>query len=318
MSFYEEMNPADISVDEVLPIVKDFLPDIEAASIRFFYHGTYNVFEINNRYILRVADREFRNKLGLDMLKRETKILDFLRNKLPLDIPKILFINESNEIPLSIHQKIPGKSLTYVIQQMTLNQKISISADIGKFLSILHSKDLKNDYLNNFPKQNINDSYFIESFRLQWISRFEETKEIAYQYLNQNQQEWLTKIFEDYLNDKNNFIFSPSISHCDFDTSNILVDPIQRQITGIIDFEECKIWDPASDLLFFNEGSDFMKSLLDNYSFSLQKSIIERMKFFYSRTCVPYLVWGSKHNRPGMIEEGIRRIRKNMVMFPLD
>ncbi|MHA1121660.1 MAG: hypothetical protein ACTSPC_02475 [Candidatus Heimdallarchaeota archaeon] len=40
------------------------------------------------------------------------------------------------------------------------------------------------------------------------------------------------------------------------------------------------------------------------------------MKFYYCRTCVPYLVWGTTHNRPGMIDEGLQRIRKNMKMFP--
>ena len=319
MSFYEEMNPADITVEEILPHVRKFLPNIQTKSIQFFYHGTYNVFEINQKYILRVADREFRNTRGLEMLRREYKILSFLQNRLPLSIPKILYLYDSSKIPFSIHQKIPGKSLVFVSNQLSSNQKKKIGEEIDRFLSVLHSEDLKNDFLISFPDQKelmIGNSNFNQSYKLRWIKRYEKAKELAYQYLDQEQQDWLSKIFEDYLNNDENFTFSPRISHCDFDTSNILVDQTTNQLTGVIDFEECKIWDPAVDLLFFDDGPEFMNAVLDNYTFSKQKSLLARMKFYYSRTCVPYLVWGTTHNRPGMIEEGLRRIRKNMKMFP--
>ncbi|MCK5298224.1 MAG: aminoglycoside phosphotransferase family protein, partial [Candidatus Heimdallarchaeota archaeon] len=256
---------------------------------------------------------------GLEMLRREYKILSFLQNRLPLSIPEILYLNDSSEIPFSIHQKIPGKSLVFISNQLSSNQKKKIGAEIGRFLSGLHSEDLKKDFLISFPDQEElmnSSSDFNQFYKLRWKTRYEEAKEIAYQYLNQEQQEWLTKIFEDYLNNDDNFTFSPRVSHCDFDTSNILIEPKTKQLTGTIDFEECKIWDPAVDLLFFDDGPEFMKAVLDDYEYSKQKSLEARMKFYYSRTCVPYLVWGTTHNRPGMIKEGLRKIRKNMKMFP--
>ena len=153
-------------------------------------------------------------------------------------------------------------------------------------------------------------------FKQFWCDKYKNAKEFAYQYLNQKQQDWLTKIFEDYLNNDNNFTFIPKLSHCDFDTTNILIDSKTSQLTGVIDFENCQIWDPAVDLLFFDEGKEFMDFLLKNYQFSNQQSLFGRMKFFYSRTCTEYLIWGTQHNRPGMIEEGLRLIDKNMKMFP--
>ncbi|NHJ49355.1 MAG: aminoglycoside phosphotransferase family protein, partial [Asgard group archaeon] len=307
---------ADITVDEIIPEIRKFFPGINKDSINFFYHGTYNVFDINNKYILRVADRAFRNSIGLDMLKKESEVIDFLRDKLPLPIPKLLHINESSLIPFSIHEKIPGKSLVFVIDDFTIDQKVKIGTKVGKFLSVLHSKELVDKYMNYFPKEKQSDDDFNHFYRAKWTSRFQEAKDIAYQYLNQQQQKWLTKIFEEFLENDNNFTFSPRITHCDFDTSNILVDPNNHQVTGIIDFENCKIWDPAADLLFYNEGPEFMKAVLDNYLFSDDNSLPSRMKFNYSRTCCAYLIWGSKHNRSGMIEEGKKIIKNNMKTFP--
>jgi len=319
MTFYEAQNPADISKDEIIPIIKKYMPEIKAESISFFYHGTYNVFEINQKYIVRVADHEFRNAKGQKMLRRENEILNFLQNKLPLNIPEILFLSDSNEIPLSIHQKIPGKSLVFLFKQLSQVDKVEIGREIGKFLSVFHSEELMLEYFRAFPEfkneyKSKND--FMQKFKDFWIMRYKKAKDIAYHYLNKKQQNWLSLIFDSYLENKDNFSFSPRISHCDFDTSNILIDPNKKHLTGVIDFEECKIWDPAVDLLFFGEGSEFLNAVLENYNYSNQKGLRERMKFFICRTCVPYLVWGTEHNRPGMIKEGLKIIKYNMKMFP--
>ncbi|MBD3191763.1 MAG: phosphotransferase [Candidatus Heimdallarchaeota archaeon] len=319
MSFYEETNPADISVEEILPHLRLFLPDIRKANIRFFYHGTYNVFEINRKFILRVADEAFRNKSGLAMLEKEAKILSFLQNRFDVSFPEILYIHNSPTVPFSIHRKIPGKSLVFLFQELSSKQITTIGTAIGRFLSNFHSEELLTAFLETFPEfdplsQGL--GHFMKDFKLFWTSRYEKAKSIAYSYLSHEQQTWLTQIFLDYLNDEENFSFLPRITHCDFDTSNILIDPHTAHLTGIIDFEDCQIYDPAVDLLFYDEGPEFMNALFANYHYSDQKSLQQRMKFFYCRTCVPYLVWGTTHNRPGMIEEGLRRIEKNMKMFP--
>ena len=319
MAFYEETNPADITVEKIIPSINQFLPKIKAEDISFFYHGTYNVFDIQDEYILRVPDREYRNSKGLNMLRRENNILQFLSTRLPTPVPDILFLHDSEILPFSIHKKIPGKSLVFVIEQLTQKEKLDIAVEIGKTLSILHSESISQDYISTFPKwkeQFPQDELFLSNYKKKWAFWFEETKEYAYQYLNGKQKKWLKNIFDEFLSDKNNFRFKPKVSHCDFDTSNILINLNSYQISGLIDFEECNLWDPAVDLLFFNEGEEFMNKLLENYKFSNQKSLRNRMKFYYSRTCTPYIVWGIQHNRPSMIDEGIRRIMNNMKMFP--
>ena len=252
------------------------------------------------------------------MLRRESAILDFFQKRFALSIPKILYLHDVQELPFSIHNKISGKSLVYVIQQLTDTQKQRVAGEIGRFLSLLHSKELMIDFEENFAQQNtsLRKADFIQSFKLQWNANYNDAREVAYEYLSDDEKIWLSAIFEEYLNNSANFSFAPRITHSDFDTSNILIDPATSKLTGIIDFEDCKIFDPSVDLLFFDEGSIFMNTVLDNYEFSKDKSLLGRMKFFYCRTCIPYIIWGVKHNRPGMVEEGLRRIKKNMVMFP--
>ncbi len=88
------------------------------------------------------------------------------------------------------------------------------------------------------------------------------------------------------------------------------------EITGIIDFEECSIYDPAYDLLFFDEGPEFLDTLLLKYDHSDDPSLYARMKFLYCRTCIEYLEFGIEHDRLGMIEAGKKMLKKNMAKFP--
>ena len=55
--------------------------------------------------------------------------------------------------------------------------------------------------------------------------------------------------------------FTPVLIHGDFDTSNFLISQKNKELTGIIDFEECQIGDPAADLLFFQEEHLFCHPL---------------------------------------------------------
>ena len=54
MAFYEERNPKDISFHEVKQAIREFLPKIQETDIKFLYHGSYNVFEVSEKFIFRI------------------------------------------------------------------------------------------------------------------------------------------------------------------------------------------------------------------------------------------------------------------------
>ncbi|MBN1329462.1 MAG: phosphotransferase [Candidatus Heimdallarchaeota archaeon] len=159
MSSYEQKNPADISIDELVPAIKRYLKEVTKKQINFIYHGTYNVFEISSQFILRVPDIEFRNKEGLDLIKNEYKILNFLRDKLPLKTPTILNIHESEELPFIIAEKIPGVSLENIIMEISDEKKVKLGKKIGEFLNVLHSNALLQGYFK-FHLKNIHRHKF--------------------------------------------------------------------------------------------------------------------------------------------------------------
>ena len=302
---YEENNPPDIDINNVFKALKPIFPDLILSEISFLYHGSYNVYTVKVKYIFRFPDKHFRNTKGKEMITNEVRILNSLKDYVFFKIPNPIFVSTKEGELFMGYEKIEGISLSRCILRMTESQKLTVAAQIGKILSELHSEDLTSKI---FPKS----TFSMESFNLYWHKWFEKIKEIVYPLLSENQKSWITNLFKNYLRDENNFKFSPSIAHCDFDTSNIIINPSDLQIQGIIDFEEIKLYDPSVDLLFFAQGKEFMNELFKNYKIYNYNDLKERMQFFYHKMGLNYLVFGIENKINDMIKFGISLLIKHI------
>ncbi len=306
---FEENNPSDISISMVHSALQEFLPNLSKKSINFFYHGTYNVFQVENRFIARFPDKTLRNEKGALLIKNEIDILNLLGNFISFPIPKPLYYSLNFENPFMVYAKIPGVSLSRCFNEIKNTQKQKIAQQIADFLSELHSLRLdESSQLKSLSTKEYRDYWNKVSF---------DMKKDIFPKLNSEQKNWLVNVFSNFLEDDRNFKFNPCVIHGDFDTSNILVDPINFDITGFIDFEESSIFDPAADFLFFDEGEIFLKNILYNYKGIKEESFLNRMKFLYCRTCVPYFQFGLKYNRMDVYSEGMGKLKKNMKNFPI-
>ncbi|UYP46751.1 hypothetical protein NEF87_003036 [Candidatus Lokiarchaeum ossiferum] len=317
MSTFEEKNPADISIEIILPHIQQHLPNISLDQIRFHYHGSFNVFIVDDRYIFRFPDRAFRNNKGIAMIHDEKKKLDKIRSQVNQSIPKPQFFGEKPELPYVGYEMIPGVSLSRCLMNFSPQIQVTIASQIGNFLSQLHSSSLRTKF---DIKRTIFKSYeeFPQIYKDQWTQLFQKTQECMYSLFTKDQKIWIEQIFTEFLSEPSNFQFEPCLIHGDFDTSNILVDPIFANLTGIIDFEDCKLYDPAVDLLFFDEGSDFLEEIINHYTaYKVDQPFRNRMKFLYSRTCLSYIEWGMDNNRSELVQAGLKIMEKNMTQFPL-
>ncbi|WP_371802249.1 phosphotransferase family protein [Candidatus Lokiarchaeum ossiferum] len=317
MSTFEEHNPADISIETILPHIQHHLPNITPDQIRFHYHGSYNVFIVDDRYIFRFPDRAFRNDKGKAMIHDEKEKLDKIRSKVNQSIPKPQFFGLKPDLPYVGYEMIPGVSLSHCLKSFSSQNQVTIASQIGNFLSQLHSSSLSAQF--EIKKTDFK-SYeeFPQIYKDQWAQLFQKTQKCMYSLFTKDQKIWIEQIFTEFLSEPSNFQFEPCLIHGDFDTSNILVDPIFANLTGIIDFEDCKLYDPAVDLLFFDEGSDFLEEIINHYTaYKVDQPFRNRMKFLYSRTCLSYIEWGMDNNRSELVQAGLKIMEKNMNQFPL-
>ena len=316
MISYEESNPCDVDINHVIKEFSKFIPNISKNEIKFLYHGTYNVFEVKTKYIFRIPDRYFRNEKGVKLIQKETSVLKFLKNYISIPIPQPSFISLTEDFPLFGYEKIPGVSLSRIFSLAEISYRRKIAEQVASFLNVLHSKSICKKFAELFQ---IQETLKGESYKQYWVKRLERLRNVVFSVIKSFEQKWLERVFDDFLSNEKNFNFSPNLIHGDFDTSNILVNPDTNvpEITGIIDFEECSIYDPAYDLQFFDEGPEFLNTLLLKYKYSNDPSLLSRMKFLYCRTCIEYLEFGIDNNRVGMIKAGKRILKKNMKKFPI-
>ncbi|MHA1972574.1 MAG: phosphotransferase family protein [Candidatus Hodarchaeales archaeon] len=313
---FEDNNPPDIPFKQVLASIRKIFPNVKVKDIRFIYHGSYNVYLYKDEHIFKFPDKFFRNEKGSSLIRNEVDTLLFLHKKLPFKTPFPL--NYSSDPPnLFIHyKKIQGVSLSRIFHKTSENKRKIIAQEIGNFLSYLHDPTLKNLLINRFNVQKITS---MKDYISYWRDYYYQSRAIVSSILNPEELQWIDTIFDDFLSNKDNFKFSFCLTHRDFDCSNILVDPKQLTLTGIIDFEETSIFDPAIDLLFFEQGEEFLQNILDNYSTKLQDGhLLSRMKFLSARTFLCYLEFGINNSRPAMIQEGLRMLKVKMKLFPVD
>ncbi len=286
MEFFEESNPCDVDIEKLLNLLGQDFKNVKAKDLKFTYHGTYNVFEFR-KYILRVPDKALRNHQGAQLIQTETLKLKSLANFLSIPVPQPEKISLDEKIPFMMYKKLPGVPLSSVFSSMSTHTKENLAIRIADFLNQLHSPHV----LHQVHLKLFSTNFSTFEYKTFWEKRFEEIKEKVFPLVNELQKAWIYNLFSAYLRNPANFRFKPAISHCDFDTSNILVHPQKGMLTGIVDFEETKAWDPAADLLFY-EDPTFQQQILDAYHFSDSESLQSRMKFLYCRTFAPYIIWG--------------------------
>ncbi|MHA2493860.1 MAG: phosphotransferase family protein [Candidatus Hodarchaeales archaeon] len=307
MVLYEEMNPQDVSSEVVKTALRRFFPSISSNEAKFLYHGTYNVFEVREEYIFRFPDKALFNQKGFDLIQREKQVLAFLRPHLSVDIPQFIYVSSNPKIPFVGYRKIPGNSLNRCFHRATPDQRKQLAQQLGSFLSELHSFEIYQAFLSKWPT-----NFTPAAYRQYWEKYFLNVSENLYSRFSSTQKEWVANLFTNFLEEPENFRFIPRVVHGDFDTSNILVDPRSFRITGIIDFEDLGVWDPAADFLFYDEGLDFIEQLLASYQGPLGDNLEQRMYFLENRKPLSYLLTGFEWEYPQMIDAGFKMLEERM------
>ncbi|MHA1137463.1 MAG: hypothetical protein ACTSSE_13340 [Candidatus Thorarchaeota archaeon] len=99
MKYYEETNPPDIEESIVLSTIHSIFPQIENPRVRFLYHGTYNVYIVEDQYIFRFPSTYHPPKKRREYVRSEVKLLQILRSHLDTHIPEPKFVDLNTDYP---------------------------------------------------------------------------------------------------------------------------------------------------------------------------------------------------------------------------
>ncbi|WKA56856.1 aminoglycoside phosphotransferase family protein [Planococcus shenhongbingii] len=221
---------------------------------------------INNKKVFRFP----KNKEVAKKVEMEARLLcDLLKQKqLPLNIPNLtLLYGDDKKMVCGCYDLIEGDMCIKFEKAGTFeNAKL-----IGEFLTQLHSLEIP-DYMEK------------KHTTAYWETFYCDVQKEIFPCIEQEAQYEIQDTFERFLFQQDPSTISSTVIHGDLTASNIVFKSAENRITGIIDFTDAQIGDPAFDFagIYWDFGPAFTQQVLENYRGTEKiEAIFKRVQAFY-------------------------------------
>jgi aminoglycoside 2''-phosphotransferase len=277
---------SQLDVEECLGrIKKDFFEPIN--SYKIIKDGWTNlVVEINEQWIFRFARDKNNQQITVeqDFLPRFTRVC-------PINIPQII-IREHDYIA---YRKILGERFSpEKFSGFSNSQKTELIKNLGEFLTCLHNFKFDHQYLSQTPYGG--GDFWHDLWLLVKDDLSPQTRDKAEKYFTQALQQI------------NTFPFELRLIHADLGTNNVLVNFEQNSLSGVIDFGDLCLGDPAADFAGFdrNFGRQFTQELISYYQRPIEENFWTRIEYESKRKMffVVYLAinYGFESHIPNLLQ----------------
>ncbi|EJS01164.1 MULTISPECIES: aminoglycoside phosphotransferase family protein [Bacillus] len=266
-------------MDSYKQYIKEALPGLSIHSYKQNEEGWDNITVIINDELLFRFPRklEYANRIPLE--KELCTILSHLLQE--IEIPKyhLLYKNNCNTVPFcSYYPLIHGEPLTTeLVAKLEKKELKAIITQLATFLAALHSIPLKRTETLGFP---------IEKTLTYWKELQTKLNQYFTNSLTSLQKSALNRLFENFFICIAKSTFQNTIIHADFTHHHILFNNLNKTISGVIDFGDAQIGDPAFDFagLYYDFGREFTTSVYEQYSALISHRdplLIHRITTFY-------------------------------------
>ena len=239
------------------------------------------VLELGGEWIVRVPRRE--NVRAT--LATEVRLLPELAPTLPVPVPRFELVSEG----AVAYRKLPGKPIDPT--------RTSLGETVGLFLAALHA----------FPVERARE-LGVPSHDLDWRDRYRrfarEVLDAAGPVLGPEAETMVAK----YLEDGANFTFAPALIHADLGPAHLLAE--RDELTGVIDWGDVRIGDPALDFAWLLQ-QPFAEAVLAAYG-DHDSRLPERALFYHRLGPWYELHYGLFFDRPEFVESGLAGVRSRL------
>ncbi|MBJ8203357.1 aminoglycoside phosphotransferase family protein [Bacillus cereus] len=266
-------------MDSYKHYIKEALPNLSIHSYKQNEEGWDNVAVIVNDELLFRFPRKQEYAMRIPLEKELCTILTQSLQEIEVPQYQLIYKNESDEVPLcSYYNLIHGEPLkTETVAKLEDTELQAIITQLATFLAVLHS----------IPSHQVTTLCFsIEKTCTYW----KELQTKLNQYLTTNltslQKLALNRLFENFFACLDTSTFQNTIIHADFTHHHILFNKQNKSISGVIDFGDAQIGDPAFDFagLYYDFGHEFTTSVYEQYSTLISHHdplLIHRITIFY-------------------------------------
>ena len=289
-------------------LIAKCFPQLPITSIEYLAEGWDNrIYQINGDTLFRFPKWPEVER----SLQMEIRLLPELKKRVSLQIPDFEYICQgASNVPDSFagYRKIPGEQLTHERLEKADGQKVS--RELSNFISVMHifpiglAAELGVPHLS--PSQ----------WRDEETNLLDEIRQQVFPLLKRAEQEWIDQIFSEYLGRDDNFSFLPVLLHSDLNHEHILFDDEAGSITGIIDFADATVGDPAIDFagLLYDYGLEFTQQVLTSYQPTKDPTVLSRAAFYGKIFPLHEILFGIRIGDEAHLSSGLELLRREMML----
>jgi aminoglycoside phosphotransferase (APT) family kinase protein len=259
----------------------------------------HQAYEVNGELIVRFDDEPDRARRAVQ-LRREARLLVAVAEVAPLPVPRPAFTDA--EHGALAYPKLPGVPLLDVSGPRRSEHAASIAGALGRLLSALHTVPV--DHWAGLVSI---DDHPLTAWRGEAAQTYETVAGLVAGAHRPSVERFLAAPLP-------SGGYQLTFSHADLGIEHVLVDPVTWTVTGVIDWSDAALVDPAIDfgLLYRDLGPTAVRAALDAYGGDTTDSaatdsaaIRERLVFYARCKVLEDLAYGVATNRTAYIDKSL-------------
>ena len=238
-------------------------------------------------------------------LEREACVLSKIAPRLPLPVPRLTYHALQGCPPFTLHQEIIGEALTREIWEgMPDSAREKAASDLATFLKTLHALPIKIGLECGLVQ--------IDAAKIAGRLREEATKTIQGS-LEPEVQRSLDRTLERWSSQRDDQ--RPAMLHCDIGPGHVLYDPSTLRLTGVIDFGDLVIGDPARDFIYIYEdfGPLILQEILTRYAGQDATKMMPAIRKWYVLEAISWTIGRHVEGREEDVAHGLAEIRRELA-----
>jgi aminoglycoside 2''-phosphotransferase len=254
---------------------------------------------VNGEYIFRFPKRSDVEP----QYQIERGLLPALAAALPLPVPDVAFFWPGGTACPGCfigHHLLEGVQLN--ARHLTPNHVDTIAGQLGRFLAALHRFQVDHATQLGVPG---GDAL---SWRQRYHDQFEQIQLRVLPLLDQATRVRITHDWQAFLDDDARF--PTTLIHHDLNSEHILYNPARGTLSGIIDWSDTAIGDPAIDFagLLDNYGEDVVERVLTHYHRAVDLSFRQRVRFYCAAMPINVVLFGLDTGQEQLVREGLEEL----------
>lgn len=229
----------EVSQDRCAELIRTQFPELKARDIKLVGEGYDNsAYLVDQKWLFRFP----RRKIAESLLRNECAALSILAPQLPLSVPKPRFIGKPADgypYPFAGYEFLPGRSAS--LAEWTEEDRAKNARTLAKFFAALHSIPVSDQTRKWAPADEISRSDLTKRFAM-----IEERLSVSSAMFAQFDVRHILSTAE-RLARSGPWEKDTVWVHGDAYAAHFLVDD-SLNITGVIDWGDCHLGDPALDL----------------------------------------------------------------------